>query len=112
MLEPPADTSPTRKLGNRCGRLTVACTTYHGVAVQLRTSPMVDLPYPSQPPTGSTTMHNVSELVRNFVREEEGASAVEYGLLVALIAAIIILTVKSVGTKTNTAFESINSNMP
>ena len=47
--------------------------------------------------------------VRMFTTDEQGASAVEYGLIVALIAAVIILTVKAVGTKTNNMFESVNA---
>jgi pilus assembly protein Flp/PilA len=43
---------------------------------------------------------------------EDGATAVEYGLLVALIAAVIIVAVKLLGTKINTAFGSINTKMP
>ncbi len=41
------------------------------------------------------------EMIRNFSspkrRNEEGASAVEYGLLVALIAAVVVLAVFAIG---------------
>lgn len=47
-----------------------------------------------------------------IAQNEEGATAVEYGLLVALIAAIIILTVTALGVKVNKAFEFITNNMP
>jgi pilus assembly protein Flp/PilA len=40
-------------------------------------------------------------------RDEEGATAVEYGLLVALIAAVIIGTVFILGGQINNAFNSI-----
>jgi pilus assembly protein Flp/PilA len=43
---------------------------------------------------------------------EEGATAVEYGLLVALIAAVIIATVVTLGTQINTAFTEITSRLP
>jgi len=52
------------------------------------------------------------QFIERFIREEEGATAVEYGLLVALIAAVIIVTVKTLGTKVDAAFTKINSNMP
>jgi pilus assembly protein Flp/PilA len=39
--------------------------------------------------------------------DEKGATAVEYGLLVALIAAIIIATVVVLGGQINTAFQTI-----
>jgi pilus assembly protein Flp/PilA len=41
--------------------------------------------------------------------EEKGATAVEYGLLVALIAAVIIGTVLALGPKIDAAFGSVNS---
>ena len=49
------------------------------------------------------------ELIRNLTsakrRDDEGASAVEYGLLVAAIAAIIILVVFAVGSWVKGAFK-------
>jgi len=47
-----------------------------------------------------------------FGAKEEGASGVEYGLLVALIAAIIIVAVKTVGTKVSTGFNTVATNLP
>ena len=38
------------------------------------------------------------ERIKNFFNDESGASAVEYGLLVALIAVVIIAAVTSLGT--------------
>ena len=43
--------------------------------------------------------------------EEKGATAVEYGLLVALIAAVIIATVVLLGTQINSAFSSITNKL-
>jgi pilus assembly protein Flp/PilA len=43
-----------------------------------------------------------------FFKEEDGATAVEYGIMVALIAAVIITAVQLLGTNTNDAFESVN----
>jgi pilus assembly protein Flp/PilA len=39
--------------------------------------------------------------------EERGATAVEYGMLVALIAAVIVAVVVILGNDINTAFEKI-----
>lgn len=47
--------------------------------------------------------------LRSFLRDEEAASAVEYGLLVALIAAIIVLAVQGLGITMNTLFTNVNS---
>lgn len=46
---------------------------------------------------------------KQFVRDEEGATAVEYGLLVALIAAVIVGVVKTLGTNVKTGFETVNT---
>jgi pilus assembly protein Flp/PilA len=43
--------------------------------------------------------------------EEKGATAVEYGLLVALIAAVIITVVVTLGGQINTAFESVSDKL-
>ena len=49
--------------------------------------------------------------MRNFVKrylsDESGATAIEYGLIAALIAVAIIATVTSVGTKLQTTFTSV-----
>ena len=44
--------------------------------------------------------------------EERGATAVEYGLIVALIAAIIIGIVTTLGTKVNSNFEKVEQGLP
>ncbi|MES2104116.1 MAG: Flp family type IVb pilin [Pseudomonadota bacterium] len=45
--------------------------------------------------------------IKKFFREEDGAAAVEYGLLVALIAAIIVAVVKVLGTTILAAFQKV-----
>ena len=50
----------------------------------------------------------VKHIVR-FMKEEDGATAVEYGLMVALIAAVIVGTVALIGGQLNTAFLKVNS---
>ena len=49
--------------------------------------------------------------VRRHAREDRGATAVEYGLLVALIAAIIVVVVSVLGKKVSNAFESVNAQL-
>ncbi|PYI38885.1 Flp family type IVb pilin [Arthrobacter psychrolactophilus] len=43
---------------------------------------------------------------------ERGATAVEYGIMVALIAAVIIAVVATIGTKILAAFNLVNTNLP
>jgi pilus assembly protein Flp/PilA len=52
-------------------------------------------------------MKSLLTKVKNFLREEEGASAVEYGLLVALIAAVIIGAVTTLGGNLSTLFTNV-----
>lgn len=44
---------------------------------------------------------------RRLARQDKGATAVEYGLLVALIAAIIIGVVATLGTQIQGAFQTV-----
>jgi len=44
-----------------------------------------------------------------FLRDEEGATAVEYGLIVGLIAAVIIAVVTGTGTNLNSLFSKVDS---
>ena len=46
-----------------------------------------------------------------FMREEEGATALEYGLLAALIAAAIIGAVTTLGSTVSNTFQSIANSM-
>ncbi len=47
-----------------------------------------------------------------FFKDEDGATAVEYGLMVALIAAVIIAAVTIVGEKTDAAFDLVGTALP
>lgn len=47
----------------------------------------------------------------NFFKDEEGATAVEYGLLVALIAVVIIAAVTSIGTNLSVKLNDVAENL-
>jgi pilus assembly protein Flp/PilA len=47
--------------------------------------------------------------IRTALRHDEGASAVEYGLLVAAIAAIIVRVVFILGSKVSSTFDKTQS---
>ncbi|MDO6724370.1 Flp family type IVb pilin [Celeribacter halophilus] len=49
------------------------------------------------------------KLMNRFSREEDGATAIEYGLFAALIAAAIVVTVGKLGTNVNSSFETVNT---
>jgi pilus assembly protein Flp/PilA len=42
-----------------------------------------------------------------FLKDESGATAIEYGLIAALISVVIITAVKLVGTNLDTTFNSV-----
>jgi len=46
-------------------------------------------------------------LISRFVRDESGATAIEYGLIAALIAVVIITALTAVGTQLSTKFASV-----
>jgi pilus assembly protein Flp/PilA len=48
----------------------------------------------------------------NFCKDEEGATMVEYGIMVALIAAICVGIITTLGTKVQTAFQDTSDALP
>ena len=49
--------------------------------------------------------------LRVFLRDEQAATAIEYGLIAAGISLAVISAVKGVGTKLNTTFSSISTQL-
>jgi pilus assembly protein Flp/PilA len=52
-------------------------------------------------------MYTFVHALKKFHRDEEGVTAIEYGLIAALIAVVIILAVTSVGQNLNAIFQFI-----
>jgi pilus assembly protein Flp/PilA len=50
----------------------------------------------------------MTTLIR-FLRDDKGATAIEYGLIAAGISVAIIATVVGLGSKLNTTFTSVNN---
>ena len=46
-------------------------------------------------------------LISRFVRDQSGATAIEYGLIAALIAVVIITAVTTIGTDLKATFTSV-----
>ena len=53
-------------------------------------------------------MSQFGHLLRTFLRNEQGATAIEYGLLAAGISVAIIATVAALGSNLNTTFSSVS----
>jgi pilus assembly protein Flp/PilA len=45
--------------------------------------------------------------IQNFLKNESGATAIEYALIAALIAVVVISAVQMVGTKLSTSFDTV-----
>ena len=54
----------------------------------------------------------LKKAVVRFVREEEGVTAIEYGLIAGLIAVAIIASVKTLGGDLSTLFGTIGNALP
>jgi pilus assembly protein Flp/PilA len=53
----------------------------------------------------------MKNLIARFVKDESGATAIEYGLIAAGISLAIIAAVNGLGTTLNAKFTSINSSL-
>ena len=53
----------------------------------------------------------MKNLVSRFVKDESGATAIEYGLIAAGIAIAMITAVKGVGTQLSTNFDTIKNSL-
>jgi len=53
----------------------------------------------------------MKNLLSRFVKDESGATAIEYGLIAAGISLAIITVVNGLGTNLNSKFTSINSSL-
>lgn len=54
-------------------------------------------------------MTHVARFIRSFVAEEDGATMVEYGLMVALIAVVVASIVVTLGTDLKTKFTTADT---
>ncbi len=51
----------------------------------------------------------MSKFLSRFAKDESGATAIEYGLIVALIAVVIVGVVGTIGTKLNTSYGKVDA---
>ena len=50
-------------------------------------------------------------MIQRFIRDERGATAIEYGLIAAGISVVIIATVNLIGSTLNTKFQFISDQL-
>lgn len=56
-------------------------------------------------------MISAKRLTAKFLRDDKGATAIEYGLIAALIAVVIIGALSTIGTNLNSSFNKIGTNL-
>lgn len=54
----------------------------------------------------------MTNTLMTFIKDEEGATAVEYGVMIALIIAVAVATITTLGTKVDNAFNAISTKIP
>jgi pilus assembly protein Flp/PilA len=50
-------------------------------------------------------------MIRAFLKDESGVTAIEYGLIAALIAVVCITVWTNIGTKLNSTFSKVENNL-
>lgn len=50
--------------------------------------------------------------VKNFIVSEDGPTAVEYAVMLALIVIVCLTSISAIGTKANSTFDSVQAAMP
>jgi len=58
-----------------------------------------------------TTETGIMKTIRNFIKNSKGATAIEYGLIAALIAVAAIAAMQGLGNQLKTTFTNVSSNM-
>jgi pilus assembly protein Flp/PilA len=53
----------------------------------------------------------MTSIIKSFLKDESGATAIEYGLIAAGIAIAIITAVNGLGTKLSTNFDTISNSL-
>ena len=54
-------------------------------------------------------MATLKTVAQKLIKNEDGAALVEYGMLVALIAAICVIAIKSIGTSVSKGFTTVDT---
>jgi pilus assembly protein Flp/PilA len=56
-------------------------------------------------------MQNFLNRAKSFLKSEDGPTATEYAVMLALIIVVCIASIKAIGPKADAAFKSVGSNM-
>lgn len=53
----------------------------------------------------------MNKAIQSFIRDESGATAIEYGLIASLVGVAIIVGVRALGTKLSGTFVNVSKNL-
>jgi pilus assembly protein Flp/PilA len=53
----------------------------------------------------------MTQMISKFMKDENGATAIEYGLIAALIAVVIVTAITTIGTNLSTIFNKVGSDI-
>ncbi|MCR5877718.1 Flp family type IVb pilin [Phenylobacterium sp. J367] len=54
----------------------------------------------------------MSKFIARFAKDESGATAIEYGLIAALVAVVLVTALTAMGGKLKGAFEDVDAAIP
>lgn len=54
----------------------------------------------------------MSKFVKRFLKNESGATAIEYGLIAALIAVVLVTVLTTLGPKLRDTFQGVENALP
>jgi pilus assembly protein Flp/PilA len=57
-------------------------------------------------------MKNLALKVQRFLKSEDGPTAVEYAVMLALIVVVCLSTITTIGTRANSTFNQISNALP
>ena len=56
-------------------------------------------------------MKNLSQKLSRFLRSEDGPTAVEYAVMLALIVVVCLGSIRSIGSRANTSFTTVGNQL-
>jgi pilus assembly protein Flp/PilA len=54
----------------------------------------------------------LSKFISKFCNDESGATAIEYGLIAALVAVVLVTALGAMGTKLSSTFNKVTTSLP
>jgi len=55
---------------------------------------------------------SMAKFISRFAHDESGATAIEYGLIAALVAVVLVTALSAMGNKLSGTFQKVSDNLP